>query len=265
MCCLGFINTRLTLASLRFSLSWLPLVLLLVSILWSCGLPCCSASGWFRFSSPVAAPDGFTSAMIKEKIYIRGRSRKRCVVASVLYRNNFFLFISEIYFEFKKFSYKGNAALANQDLRVTVFKRKGELYQLLMVSLLCPEFLPAEHWRGRWGTHAACRENVRGSQSSPRRPETAPLQGTFGSLSRSLDGEEREGNYKKKGADITEKDHCSRSDGWTEVKSSQDSCHTAHPFHDGAQHQAGARLEHQDFTTSVDVCQRQDLGERVVP
>lgn len=107
-------------------------------------------------------------------------------------------FISQIYFEFKKFRFQGNAALANKDLRGTVFKRKGELYQLLMVSLLCPEFLPAEHWRGRWGTHAACRENVRGSQSSPRRPEPAPLQGTFGSLSRSLDREEREGNYKKK-------------------------------------------------------------------
>lgn len=49
------------------------------------------------------------------------------------------------------------------------------------------------------------------------------------------------------------------------MKSSQDSRHTAHPFHNGAQHQAGARLKHQDFTTSVDVCQRQDLGERVVP
>lgn len=57
----------------------------------------------------------------------------------------FFLFISQMYFEFKKFCFQGNAALANKDLRVTVFKRKGELYQLLMVSLLCPEFLPAEH------------------------------------------------------------------------------------------------------------------------
>lgn len=76
-------NTRPTLASLRFSFSsfsgsWLPLSPLLVSMFCSSGLPHCSASCWFRFSSPAARLDFFKSAVFREIIYI-SNLQKRCV------------------------------------------------------------------------------------------------------------------------------------------------------------------------------------------
>lgn len=62
---------------------------------------------------------------------------------------------------------------------------------------------------------------------------------------------------------MAEKKHCSSRSN--EEKSSQGSrCRTAHPFHDGTQDQAGARLKNQDFAVGVHVCQRQHLGQRVV-
>lgn len=61
----------------------------------------------------------------------------------------------------------------------------------------CPVCLPAKRWRGRWETHAAYRENVRGSRNTPPPPGPAHLLGTSESPSRSLDGEGRESNYIK--------------------------------------------------------------------
>lgn len=77
----------------------------------------------------------------------------------------------------------------------TRFFFKGRLYQHLGLWPWCPECLPAARWHGRWETHAACRENVQESQSCPDPPAQARLLGTFGSVSHSLDEEERLGPY----------------------------------------------------------------------
>ena len=75
------------------------------------------------------------------------------------------------------------------------FIKKGRSYPHLALWQWCPECLPEEHWHGRWENHAAYCENVQGSQSSLHPPEQAHLLGTFGSLTRSLNEEEREGYY----------------------------------------------------------------------
>lgn len=83
------VNSGHTLASLRFSFSsfswsWPPSAPLLVSMLCSCGLLCCSASGCFRPSS-AATLDCFTSVMLKDKIHIRGRSQNKHVSWQIIH------------------------------------------------------------------------------------------------------------------------------------------------------------------------------------
>lgn len=85
-------------------------------------------------------------------------------------------------------------------------KKKGEFYQQWGLWHWCPEFLPRERWRGRWETHAACRENAQESQNSPLPPALAHPLGTFGSPIRSLDEEEAKSIYSKdQGKDVCKK------------------------------------------------------------
>lgn len=85
-------------------------------------------------------------------------------------------------------------------------KKKGEFYQQWGLWHWCSEFLPRERWRGRWETHAACRENAQESQNSPLPPALAHPLGTFGSLIRSLDEEEAKSIYSKdQGKDVCKK------------------------------------------------------------